>query len=85
MRAFICLVGFMLTVVAGSATAECTSYGCAGYVDQLVYLRLPGTAAKFKEVYSLLLTAQVTGWQVFVRIVEGSNPCMISEVRMSRQ
>lgn len=49
-----------------------------------IFLRLPGDAAKFKEVYALLLSAQIADRQVFVRIAEGSNPCRILYVHMNR-
>lgn len=70
--------GLWIQTSGNETLANCTP-------DSGVYLRLPGTATKFKEAYLLLLTAQVTGVQIFVRIVEGSNPCTISEVRMQRQ
>lgn len=101
---------FILVTLSGAASAECSSYGCSGYVDEVyieaesglwlqtsgneqlancaadsgVFLRLDGNAAKFKEVYALLLLAQTTDKQVFVRIQEGSSPCKIVYVRLFR-
>lgn len=49
------------------------------------YLYLAGGATKFKEIYAMLLTAQALGWQVRIRIVEGSNPCSISWAAVDRQ
>jgi hypothetical protein len=53
--------------------------------DSGVYFFLSGTATKFKEIYSLLLTAETLGWQVRIRIIEGTNPCAISWVAVDRQ
>jgi hypothetical protein len=53
--------------------------------DSNVYFFLSGTASKFKEVYAMLLTAEVLGWQMRIRIVEGTNPCAISWVAVDRQ
>jgi hypothetical protein len=103
-------IGFMLTMLAGTAAAECNSAGCSGYVDEIymdvdglwlqtsgnetlanctpnsgVFLRLSGSSARFKEMYAMLQTAQVAGWQVFVRINDGSNPCTIQYIRLARQ
>jgi hypothetical protein len=51
--------------------------------DQGVFLTLsPAAAANFKDVYALLLAANVAGKEVTIRIVEGSNPCAILYVRM---
>jgi hypothetical protein len=106
------LVGAVGAIFAGGvATAECSSYGCIGYVDEVyieanggvwlqtsgnellanctadsgVFLHLPGDSAKFKEVYAMLLSAQLTNRQVFVRIQEGSNPCRIIYVRLIKE
>jgi hypothetical protein len=53
-------------------------------VNSGVFLYLLGNAEKFKEVYVLLLLAQATDKQVFVRIQEGSSPCRIDYVRLMR-
>lgn len=70
--------GLWLQTSGDERLANCTA-------DSGVYLRLPGTASKFKETYALLLTAQVIGAQVVVRIHEGTNPCRIAYVYMNRQ
>jgi len=49
------------------------------------YLFLAGNATKFKETYAMLLTAQAMGWQVRIRVVEGSNPCAIAWTAVDRQ
>lgn len=50
-----------------------------------VYLFLSGSASNFKEIYAMLLSAQAMGWQVTLRILDGSNPCAISWASVNRQ
>jgi hypothetical protein len=50
-----------------------------------LYLYLAGGATKFKEIYAMLMSAQALGWQVTLRIVDGSNPCTISWASVNRQ
>jgi len=45
-------------------------------------LILSTTDAGVDRIYSTLLSAQLTGKQVFVRIVDGSAPCHINYVRL---
>ena len=52
-------------------------------VDSNVFLRLDGGAG-FQAIYATLLAAQLGEKKVAIRIVEGSNPCRISYVRLNR-
>jgi hypothetical protein len=71
--------GNMYVQTSGTETlANCTP-------DSGIYFFLAGTATKFKETYSMLLMAQALGWQVRIRIVEGTNPCAISWAAVDRQ
>lgn len=70
--------GLWVQTSGNETLANCTA-------DSGVYLRLPAEYTRLKEVYATLLTAQVLGWQVYLRVVEGSNPCTIWYVSMNRQ
>ena len=50
-----------------------------------VYIVLDSAANNFDAVYSLLLSAQIADRKVAVRIINGSNPCQVSYVRMLQQ
>lgn len=49
--------------------------------DSGVYLFVPATS---KEMFAVLLAAQMTDKMVAVRIIESSNPCTVSWVTMNR-
>ena len=69
--------GLWLQTSGNETLAGCTA-------DSNIFLRLPGDAPKFKEVYALLLAAQLADRPVFVRLATGSNPCRILYVYMNR-
>lgn len=56
--------------------ANCTA-------DSGIFLRLNGGPG-FDAIYSTLLAAQISEKKVGIRIVDGSNPCTISYVRLNR-
>jgi hypothetical protein len=66
---------FWLRTTGTETLLNCTA-------DSGVFLR--GAAAS-KELFALLLAAQLADKKVAVRIVEGSNPCAISYVTLDRQ
>jgi hypothetical protein len=49
--------------------------------DSGVFLQVPASS---KELFALLLAAQMADKVVLVRIVEGSNPCAVSWVSLNR-
>jgi hypothetical protein len=53
--------------------------------DSGIYLFIPPGSAQLKEIYALLMTAQLAGWRINVRVDGGSNPCSIWYVTLDRQ
>jgi hypothetical protein len=49
--------------------------------DSGVFLQVPASS---KELFALLLAAQMADKVVLVRVVEGSNPCAVSWVSLNR-
>jgi hypothetical protein len=53
--------------------------------DSGILLFIPPASAQLKEIYALLMTAQLVGWRINVRVDGGSNPCNIGYVTLDRQ
>jgi hypothetical protein len=52
--------------------------------DSGTYFFLSGNATKFSEIYELMLLSFNEGRTLNIRIVEGSNPCEIAWVALTR-
>ena len=70
--------GFYIQTSGTETLAGCTP-------DSGVFLYVPGALPRMKELYATLLAAQLAEKKVFIRILEGSNPCTVEYVRLARQ
>lgn len=68
--------GAWIQTSGNETLANCT-------VDSNIFLRLSGGPG-FDAMYATLLAAQISEKKVGIRIIEGSNPCTITYVRLNR-
>jgi len=67
--------GFHVQTSGNETLANCTPISG-------ILLTVPETFPHFKEIYSLLLSAQLSGKAVTIMINQGSDPCTISYAKL---